>query len=252
MDRCSSIYGLKAAIMQPYLFPYIGYFQLLNAVDIFVIYNDVNYIKRGWINRNRILVNGKPFLFTMPLKKASQNRLISQTEISDSFTSWRIKFMEQLRHAYHRAPFYSDCICLVKEVLCQDEYRLDRFLGLQIEIVAEYLGIGTQIVYSSEVGKGGALKGQDRIIDICRKTGAQVYINPLGGKELYDQSDFFENGLDLLFLECQTVEYRQLNHPFVSNLSIIDVLMFNSVERVREFLNRYELYGERACRLCQT
>ncbi len=232
---------MRIAIMQPYLFPYIGYFQLINAVDIFVIFDDVSYIKKGWINRNRVLVKNRPFLFTMPIEKASQNRLISETRISPDFNTWRTKFFELLRHSYHRAPFYSECMGFIKQLLEPDDYRLGIFLGLQIRRLSRYLGIETEFVFSSEIEKNNDLRGQDKIIDICRQLDAEVYINPVGGKALYRGDDFLRNGIELLFLESKPVRYKQFNQDFVPDLSIIDVLMFNALDRVNQFLHEYEL-----------
>ncbi len=227
--------------MQPYLFPYIGYFQLINAVDLFVIFDDVNYIKRGWINRNRILLRNSPFLFTMPLEKASQNKLICETRISSGFIRWRRKFFEVLRHCYHRAPFYRECIELIKRLLEPGDYRLNVFLGMQLERLSRYLGIETEFLYSSEVDKDSNLRGQDRIIDICKRLGGKIYINPIGGRALYRREDFLRQGVDLAFLKRRPIRYRQFGETFVSDLSIIDVLMFNSLDTVSLFLQEYDL-----------
>lgn len=106
---------MKIAVMQPYLFPYIGYFQLLNAVDMFVVFDDVNFIKKGWINRNNILVNRQKYLFTVPLKDASQNKLIKEVQIADD--GWQEKFLKTVAQSYKKAEFFDEAFALI-EKLC--------------------------------------------------------------------------------------------------------------------------------------
>jgi len=231
--------------MQPYLFPYLGYFQLMKAVDTFVIFDDVNYIKKGWINRNRILVDGKPFLFTMPLEKISQNKLICDARVSPSLPQWLDRFFEQLRHGYHRAQYYDHCIDVIRPLFYGEDRRLNVFLSLQMKELARHLGIDAELVYSSEILKNPDIKAQDKIIDICKRLGAKHYVNLPGGRELYQSDAFLENDLELLFVESSPIEYKQFDEAFVPNLSIIDVMMFNSREAISVLLEHYKLEGER-------
>jgi hypothetical protein len=241
---------MKIAIMQPYFFPYIGYFQLINAVDTFVIYDDVNYIKKGWINRNRILINNKPYMFTLSLGKVSQNELICDTKLSFDFSNWRNRFFEQLRHSYHRAPYYDKCIDFIRHLLDVDDFRLNIFLGSQIKKLAQYFGIYTEFLYSSKIAKNSELRAQDKIIDICKRLGAKIYINLIGGRGLYKRDEFLLNNIELVFLESNLIEYKQFNEMFTPNLSIIDVMMFNSQKSVGLFLEQYRLDRRNTCCQC--
>ena len=229
---------MKVAIMQPYFFPYIGYWQLINAVDIFVMLDDVNFIKRGYINRNSILINGKPYLFSVPIKDVSQNRLIKDTELCFGEKEKK-KFLARVETAYRRAPFFDTVFPLLKTAIEFDTESLTDYVGSSIEAIIRYLKIDVTVAKSSEIEKNNALTGQDRILEICRRIRADIYINPSGGRKLYDAEKFREN------TKFGGVTYRQFTDRFVENLSIIDVLMFNSVERVKELLEEHELNGER-------
>lgn len=231
---------MKIAIMQPYLFPYIGYFQLMNAVDKFVIFDDVNYINKGWINRNRILVNGEAHMFTMPLKEASQNRLIRDIEVSDD-GNWRNKFLKTVEMSYKKAPYYSFVIPIITNVILSEAKSISKLIRQSIVEINRYLGISTKLQDTSAVYDNCYLKAEDRIIDICRKERAGQYINPLGGTALYSKERFMDEGIELLFLKLKTVNYKQFDNDFVPWLSIIDVLMFNSKETVGEYLLAYSL-----------
>ncbi|MBC7408507.1 MAG: WbqC family protein [Arcicella sp.] len=231
---------MKLGIMQPYIFPYIGYFQLINAVDKFVIYDDVNFINKGWINRNRILNNGKDSLFTIPLKEASQNKLINEIDVNwDS--AWKSKFVKTLEQCYKKAPFYLEILPIIEQTLSVDNEPVSKVIEHNLKLICDYLGIKTEIVSSSAIYQNTHLKAQERILDICSQEKANQYINPIGGLELYDK-DFFEaKNLKLNFIKSNAIEYTQFKNEFVPWLSMIDVLMFNSKEKIKEFLDNYEL-----------
>lgn len=231
---------MTIAIMQPYIFPYLGYFQMIKAVDKFVIYDDVNYINKGWINRNRILVSGAPHLFTIPLKDASQNKLIYEIELSAD-ASWRKKLLRTIQQSYQKAPNYSKVIQLIEEVVNLEAENISELNLHGIRKVAEYLSISTEIVSSSRIYDNGHLKGQDRILDICRQENAERYINAIGGMELYDKSIFEKENIQLSFIKCNDVSYSQFKNAFVPWLSIVDVLMFCDIESINTFLELYEL-----------
>lgn len=232
----------KVAVMQPYLFPYIGYFQLIYACDCFINYDDVKYIKRGWINRNYILCNSEPLLFTMPLEKASQNKSIRDISIYDD-ASWKRKFLTTLHFSYKNAEFYKNIITLLEDILFFESRNLSVFILNSIKKISEYLSIPTEITDSSSVFNNDNLKKEKRIIDICRKTGADEYINPAGGIELYSKKDFESEGIKIKFLKPGYISYKQFGSKFTENLSIIDVLMFNPQKKVSEFLKEFELTG---------
>ncbi len=228
---------MTLAIMQPYLFPYIGYWQLINAVDTFVIYDDVNFIKQGYINRNSILANGKSQTFTLELIGASSNKLINEIEIGNNIN----KILKTITQSYIKAPFFEDIITLIEEILTNKEKNLGRFIGFSLEKISEYLEINTKFIYSSNIEKDNTLKAQDKVLEMCNILKADKYINAIGGQELYNKEVFKENGIELSFLKTELVEYKQFKNDFVPYLSIIDILMFNSKNEIKNMLNRYEL-----------
>lgn len=234
---------MKLAIMQPYLFPYIGYFQLIRAVEEFVVYDDVNFIKQGWINRNRTLNNGAPLLFTVPLENASSFSRINEVRVDlKQYNAWKNKFLKTLALNYKKAPQFDTTIGLIGGVL--DNFREGSVADLAlsgIRAVCGHLGINTKIVPSSSVYNNTHLHGKERVVDICRQTGASHYINPIGGQELYTKEYFKEHHLQLSFIKSLPVTYAQLKEPFVPWLSIIDVLMFNTAGDIVLMLENYEL-----------
>lgn len=230
----------KVGIMQPYFLPYIGYWQLMNLVDIYVVYDDVNYINRGWINRNRIMVNGKPQYINLLLSEASQNKLINEIELADNIENFK-KIFRTLQLNYSKAPYYKEVCNMLQKILSSYHTNLSLFLYEQLKYLAEYMEINTQIVLSSSVKKNDNLRGQDKILDICRSLNATEYYNAIGGQSLYSKEIFEENNIQLYFLQTDTIKYLQGNNTFESNLSILDVLMYNDKKQVRQFLNEYKL-----------
>lgn len=231
---------MKVAIMQPYFFPYIGYFQLISAVDVFVIYDDVNYIKKGWINRNTILVNGKGFLFNIPLQEVSQNKIIDQINI-DKNSNWKKNLLKTITLSYKKAPFFDEVFPIIENIIVQDEKNLAKFITYSLREICNFLSIKTIIMISSDIEKNNVLKGEDKIIEICKKVKADKYINAAGGTALYDKNIFLKHNISLNFIKSKPIIYSQFNKEFISWLSIIDVLMFNSPERIKDFLSQYEL-----------
>lgn len=233
---------MKVGIMQPYFMPYIGYWQLINAVDRFVILDDVNYIMRGYINRNNILLNGKSYRFTIPIEKASQNKLIMETRLN--FTSDKKQdFLLTVSNAYRNAPYFKDVMPLIEDVVNNPQTDLTVFIRYSIEKVMQYLDLQTEILLSSEIEKDLKCKGEERIIEICKEIDADTYINPCGGRKLYHRDAFEKAHVQLFFLDTQNdyIIYKQAKQEFVGNLSIIDIMMFNDVEKIKDFLERYEL-----------
>ena len=228
------------AVMQPYFLPYIGYFQLLHAVDKFVLYDDVNFINKGWINRNNLLNGSAAQLFTIPLKGASQNRLIRDIEITDD-TAWKKKLLKTIEQAYRKAPYFDGVFTLLDELINTPERNIGGLATSSLKSVAAYLGINTPIVDSSAIYDNNQLKAQERILDICRKEHADHYINPIGGMEIYSRELFETSGVKLNFIKSKSITYPQFKNEFVPNLSIVDVLMFNSPAEVNNMLDQYEL-----------
>lgn len=234
---------MKVGIMQPYFVPYIGYWQLLNAVDKYVIYDDVNYINRGWVNRNRILLNGEPKYFNLSMLAASQNKLINQICVNKDCRLLE-KNLKTIELAYKKAPFYYDVFPLIEQMLRCDKDILSCYISDTIKIVCEYLDIKTELIVSSELKKDCSLKGQDKILAICELLNATEYYNAIGGMKLYSFDAFKEKNIRLAFLKTNKIEYKQFGNEFQSNLSIVDVLMFNSKDEVKKMLNEYTLLDE--------
>jgi len=230
---------VKVAIMQPYFFPYIGYFQLINCVDIFVIFDDVDFINRGWINRNNLLVNGKKSLFTIPLSGASQNKKINESAPVEG-DYWKKKLLKKIEFSYKKAPEYDAVYNLIENVLTSEYETISDLIKNSLFQVKKYLDIQTEFTCSIFY-KNEQLKGQERIIDICLQENANVYINAIGGKSLYSPDAFAQNSIKLFFIKTGNIEYKQFENEFVPYLSFIDILMFNSVEAIQNMLQNYEL-----------
>ncbi|NDV78804.1 WbqC family protein [Dysgonomonas sp. 511] len=230
---------MKIGIMQPYFLPYIGYFQLLNAVDKYVIYDNIQFTKKGWINRNRILQNGKDTLITIPVEKDSDYLDVRDRRISSSFD--KQKLINQIRESYRKAPYFNDVMPIVEGIVNYSETNLFLYIYHSVTQICKYLEIGTEIIISSTIGIDHSLKGQDKVIAICKALNATDYINAIGGQELYHAEDFKKENINLHFISTNPVEYTQFKNEFVAWLSILDVIMFNPVEEVRKMLGNYKL-----------
>lgn len=231
----------RLSVMQPYVFPYIGYFHLIEASSEIIFYDDVNYIKGGWINRNRILLEGKELLITVPLKDASSFRTIADTmtNMNDAF---RKKLAKQLWAAYGKAPFYEPVSKMVLSVFDRADCSI---ADLAIDsIIAVYLYLGLPVKWrrsSTDFSNSKDLKRADRLIHLTRALGYSSYINPLGGSDLYDKDYFSSQGVSLHFVQPEPLSYKQFNDTFVPWLSIIDVLMFNDIATVRQWFGKYKI-----------
>lgn len=234
---------MKVAVMQPYIFPYLGYFQLINAVDTFVFYDDVNFIKQGWINRNKILINGQENLFTIPIKKASSFELINQTELHPViYKKWKNKFLKGLEQSYKKAPFFSDIFPVIENLFDKNYNTISDLSMVSIKIFANYLVLETKFEISSEKFSDTRELDRTKRLQIINKSlQASTYINAIGGRELYNKEDFKQDNIDLKFLKPELKAYKQFDNNFISGLSIIDVLMFNSKEEVRAMCDNYTL-----------
>jgi hypothetical protein len=230
---------MKIGIMQPYFFPYIGYFQLIKAVDVFVVYDNLKYTKKGWINRNRMLQNGKELIFSLPLKSDSDYLDVCERELAADFN--RGKLLNQFKGAYLRAPYFAQTFPLVEQIVRYDEANLFRFLRYSIAKTCEHLGITTEIRVSSDIAIDHGLKNQDKVLALCAAVGANIYLNPIGGVELYDKGRFMGKGIDLHFLKTDEFSYAQLCDGFIPWLSIVDVMMFNPQEEITKMLTQYSL-----------
>ena len=232
---------MKLAIMQPYFMPYIGYFQLINSVDKFIIYDNIQYTKKGWINRNRILVNGRDQLITLSVKKDSDYLDVVKRELSESWDKDKNKILKIIKSSYSKTPYFQEVFNLISKCLNNPEKNLFRFIYNSIILINEYLEIKTHIIISSSIDINHALKSQDKVLSLCKAQNANIYINSIGGVELYDKEVFKQNGIELNFIKSNPIQYKQFSNEFISWLSIIDVMMFNSKEQIKEYLNNYTL-----------
>ncbi len=234
---------MKLAIMQPYFFPYLGYYQLVNCVDKFIFCDDVNYIKNGWINRNRILKNNqsfdnKPFYITVRLSGASQNKLINEIPIIDN----RDKLKKTIQVVYKKAPMYESVWPVIEDCLDYNTCRISELAMFSVKRVCQYLGIDKQFeVCSTKYADTKGMEKSERIKMICKKNDADTYVNAIGGQKLYNKKDFKKSGINLFFIKSGISEYEHFSAQFIPNLSIIDVIMFNSRERIRDLLKNYKL-----------
>ena len=226
---------MRLAIMQPYFLPYIGYYQLISAVDVLVLYDNIKYTKKGWINRNRMLSNAKDAIFSVPIKKGSDSLNIVERELSESFD--KEKLLGRFKQAYRKAPYFEETFQLLRVIMFNDDMNLFRYIHNSLIWSLRQLNIETKIVVSSNVPIDHSLKSESKVIAICKKLGATSYINPIGGKGLYSKEAFQAAGVNLLFLESHNISYTQFGDQFVPWLSIIDVLMFNSIEQTKKLVN---------------
>jgi hypothetical protein len=218
--------------MQPYFFPYIGYFQLIGSVDLFIVYDNIKYTKKGWINRNRLLRNGKDAMFSLPLKANSDLLDVRDRELAVDFK--RDKLLNQIQGAYRRAPYFAQTFPLIEQIVWHEDRNLFWFIYNSIIKTCKHLGIATAIRVSSDIAIDHDLKNQDKVLALCEAVGASAYVNAIGGMELYSTVEFQIRGIELKFIRSKPFEYAQFGNEFVPWLSIIDVMMFNPMEKIYE------------------
>lgn len=231
---------MKLAIMQPYLFPYIGYFQLVHAVDKFVVYDDVNYIKQGWINRNRILLANKVNYISVPVTNASSFVPINTVGIAQ-VNNWQTKWLKTIKQAYSKALYFYEVFPLIESVVTQQHDFIAELAVNSIKVICAYLTIPTLIAETATLYNNNQLRAEQRVLDICRQENCREYINVIGGASLYSKETFAANNIQLRFLQSKEIIYKQFSPTFSAWLSIIDVLMHNSKTTTQEFLNHYQL-----------
>ena len=226
--------------MQPYFLPYIGYWQLIGAVDAFVVYDNIKYTKNGWINRNRFLLNGKEALFSLPLRKDSDFLDVNQRYLAESFN--REDLINRFREAYRKAPEYSAFMPVLENIIHCPSSNLFDYIRYSIEKVCSYLELKTPVIVSSSIDCDHSLKAAERVQAICKALGADAYVNPPGGAGLYSKESFEQYGLTLQFLQPHLTEYAQLGDVFVPWLSIIDILMMQGRQWTKQVaLEDYEI-----------
>ena len=228
--------------MQPYLFPYIGYFQLMNAVDEFIVYDNIQFTKKGWINRNRILVNGADAYITLPLKKDSDYLDIKDRYLSDDWNTESKKMLNRITESYRKAPYFESVFPLIEKSLLFGDKQLFNFIFNSLNLTKDFLEIKTSFVISSTIPIDHHLKSTEKVIALCKHQNATTYINPIGGVELYSKEEFKNEGLELKFIKANNIIYPQFKNEFIPYLSIIDIMMFNSKEDIKNHLNNSFTY----------
>jgi len=230
---------MKVGIMQPYFLPYIGYWQLINAVDVFVVYDNVQYTKKGWFNKNRYLLNGKDALFSINIQNDSDYLNVNQRYLSPEYK--RNKLIAKLRNAYHRAPMEKETFPIIEKIINCPHDNLFDYIFNSIKEIYEYLNIKTKIIISSTININHSLKSEQKIIALCKELQADSYINTIGGIALYSKECFENENIELRFIKSKPITYQQFDNEFVEWLSILDVMMFNPLEEINKMVNYYEL-----------
>jgi len=230
---------MKVGIMQPYFLPYIGYWQLIKSVDLFVVYDNIQYTKKGWFNRNRYLLNGKDATFSVYLKKDSDLLNVNKRFLSSEFC--RKKLIASFQNAYSGAPFKSEILPMVGKIInCPCDNLFD-YIYNSIKEICQYLKIQTTIVTSSTINIDHSLKSEQKVIAICKELQADTYINSISGIKLYSKQKFALENIELKFIKSKPTSYTQFNDKFVEWLSVLDVMMFNSQKEIDKMLDEYEL-----------
>jgi hypothetical protein len=210
----------------------------MKYVNKYVIADDVNFIKSGWISRNYMLLDGKPFMFHLLLQGASPNKWIKDVTVLPD----QRKLLRTIDLYYRKAPYFKNIFPMMEEIIRYEDKNLARYVGNSLIKIAEYLNFDTEFVYESENSAcDRSLKAQERLISDCKLFGVTEYINAIGGTALYSKEDFKKAGINLYFLKSRPIEYKQFNDAFIPNLSILDVLMFNSVKQTNELLLQFDL-----------
>jgi hypothetical protein len=225
----------RVAIMQPYFLPYLGYFQLLDTVDLFIVYDNIKYTKKGWINRNRMLHSGEAAVFSLSLKGASDSLDVCDRELAASFDRQRL--LNQMAGAYRQAPYFAEVFPLLEKIVRHQDTNLFRYLHHSLVCMCEHLGIRTEIRVSSSIPMDHSLQKQDKVLALCAAVGATTYVNPIGGVPLYSAEQFRAQNVELRFIQPILQEYTQFDAAFVPALSIVDVLMFNPLQTVRSWVS---------------
>jgi len=227
--------------MQPYFFPYIGYFQLINSVDKFIIYDNIQYTKKGWINRNKILVNSSDKIITLPIKKDSDYLDIKERVLANIWEQEKIKMLNLIKSSYKKSPYFNKVYPVISSIFEVPNTNLFEFLLNSLHLLNSYLKIKTKITISSDINIDHSLKSTDKVIAICKEFNTNTYINAIGGQKLYNVKDFKNEGIDLKFIKSSPLTYKQYDNEFIPWLSIIDVLMFNKKQDIIKQLNNYTL-----------
>lgn len=234
---------MKIAIMQPYFFPYLGYFALIKHTEQFILFDTPQFIRHGWIERNQILKqDGNKLYIKVPLIKHSRESRIMEVLINNN-EDWQNKILAQLAPYKKKAPYYYNVTKLIKEIF---NYKTDSIVDFNfhsLRLVCNYLNIDTPIkIWSKmDVKIEDANAPDEWALNICKALKAETYYNPIGGTSFFDTEKYINSGIEIKFMEIIPTKYNQISNEFVPYLSVIDVMMFNSKEDIQEMLNQYTL-----------
>lgn len=226
--------------MQPYFFPYLGYFSLINQADEFMLFDTPQFMRKGWIERNRIIkLSGGSVYIKVPLIKSSLDTSIKDMKIDHSL-NWRNKIVSQLDIYKKKAPYYKQVKALLEDCISDDDTSISIMNENVLRKVCQYIGISTKITVFSEMNlKINIPQAPDEwALNICKSIGATTYINAAGGQDFFDPKKYKDNNIELYFVEQPLPPYEQLGNEFESGLSILDIMMFNSPEDIMAMLSQ--------------
>ena len=235
---------MKVAIMQPYFFPYLGYFQLIKQTENLILFDDVQNIRHGWINRNRVLKPEKEWQYIIvPLQGHEQTTPIKEIRVQND-DDWKIKIIRQIEHYKKKSPYYAQTKILLEECFNFQETSITLLNAFYIRKVCKYIGLPLNLKISStenydykNVNDAG-----EWALRICEQIGATAYLNPIGGMELFEPLKFAKSNIQLNFLTIKDIAYSQRRNGIIeTGLSIIDVMMFNSPEQIQNLLDQCEI-----------
>ena len=235
---------MKLGIMQPYFFPYIGYFSLIKHTDFWVVFDTPQFMRHGWVERNRILKpDGIEWQYVKaPLEKFGQKTAIKDLLIKNT-TNWEQKILAQLQHYKKKSPYYQNTLRILEEVFCTRYTSITDLNNKVLEIICKYLSIDFKYVVFSSMDLDTSMVSEpdEWALEISKSLKAEEYINPIGGLEFFDRSKYEKENIKIHFQRQNIKEYKQLKGEFVPGLSILDVLMFNSPEEINIMLDDFEL-----------
>lgn len=232
-SRTGQPQGKRVVLMQPYFLPYLGYYQLLGAADLFISYDTAQFIKNGWIERNRYLLDGEPKWFGIALEKSSHTLPIHDKRISQGFHYPQV--LEKLKHAYRKAPYVQQVLPWLAQLLEQPASSIAELNLRVLRASCALIELDTPIIAASALAPGAGVSGQARVLELMAATGATHYLNPAAGAFLYEAEEFAKAGIELELLHAELSPYPQQGQDFVPGLSLLDALMFNPPELVGEW-----------------
>ena len=225
--------------MQPYFLPYLGYFQLIQNSNIFIVADEYQFTTRGWINRNRAILNNQISTFTIPVSAAGKK--INDKMIADMESTRSLK--RRMIQSYKNSPNFADTVLLLDSIFSLNDVSLEVYIHNSIQHICKYLKIDTRILKLSELNYNRNLEGEDRVVSICKNLGATKYLNPEGGKNIYNGESFARAELELEFIEHKPIEYVQNFPGFTPRLSVVDsIFMLNSRITMEEHLKSFVIH----------